>query len=145
MFQHTGTATLHAIRIALTGALALAAATLSTGCLSRRILIETEPSGAQVVVNQRLMGPGPIVVETADFGDMDLRVELPGYAPQWLVLPQPRPWWGYDPLLFLVEACPFPFRVERTFKVQLERQPVIDPKVLKDHAEAAAKESAPAP
>lgn len=121
----------------------LAAGILAGGCLTRRILIDTEPTGADVVVNQRHVGQGPVVIETADFGDLDLRVEVPGYVPQWLILPQPRPWWGYDPLLFLVEICPFPFQVDGSFTVRLEPQPAIDAKALQQRARDAAKQRPP--
>ncbi|MGH7145784.1 MAG: PEGA domain-containing protein [Planctomycetota bacterium] len=128
------------MRRAVTGLLsaALAAVALTcAGCFAQRIVIETEPVGAHVVVNERSMGNGPVAIQTADFGDLDLRVAAPGYTPTWERLPNPRPWWGYDPMLLLMEICPYPFTQDRVFKVKLTPQQPIDAELLDQHARAA--------
>lgn len=108
------------------------------GCFTRRIVIDTTPVSAEVFINQRSMGPSPVAIETADFGDLDLRIEAPGYVPVWRRLAQPRPWYGYDPMLFVLEMAPYPFRTEQVHRVELMPQPAIEPQQLNARAQAAA-------
>lgn len=127
----------------LAGALLAACWVAAGGCFARRIVIETEPTGAEVVINQRSVGRSPVAIQTADYGDLDLRIEAPGYAPVWQRLENRRPWYGYDPILFLLEVAPFPIHSNAVYRVQLAPQPPIDVKVLNQQAEKAAAEPLP--
>lgn len=59
--------------------LALAMTLTLAGCVERALVITTEPSGANVVVNQQWKGTTPYVVPFKHYGVYDIWIEHPGY------------------------------------------------------------------
>ena len=57
---------------------AISLATLS-GCVERALVITSDPSGAQVTVNQQWKGTTPFVVPFKHYGVYDIWIEHPGY------------------------------------------------------------------
>lgn len=83
-----------------------------SGCVERRISIETEPPGALVWVNDRQAGRTPVSVAFTHEGTYDLRLEKEGYEP--LVTPATTkgPVWDAVPLDFFAEILPVRARNE---------------------------------
>lgn len=88
------------------------AASALTGCVERRISIETDPPGALVWVNDRQAGRTPVSVAFTHEGTYDLRIEKEGYEP--LVTPATTdgPIWDTVPLDFFAEVLPVRARNE---------------------------------
>lgn len=51
------------------------------GCVERRLMITSEPSGARVFLNDRDVGVTPVEVDFTYFGVYDVRLRKPGYEP----------------------------------------------------------------
>ncbi len=50
-----------------------------TGCVERKLTINTEPQGAIVALNDEEIGTSPVTVEFNWYGDYKVRVEKDGY------------------------------------------------------------------
>jgi hypothetical protein len=90
-----------------------------TGCVERRIWIETEPSGALVWVNGAQVGRTPVDLAITHEGTYDLRIEKEGFEP--LVTPATTegPVWDTVPLDLIVEILPIKARNETRWKFTL--------------------------
>lgn len=100
---------------ALCGAMALA------GCVDRRISITSEPSGAQVFLNDTDVGRTPVEVNFTYFGTYDVRLHKDGYEPLVTKAKANAPiheWPGID-LLFL----PMPFTKETRIAWHFDMKP----------------------
>lgn len=96
----------------------LAFAALS-GCVERRIWIDTEPQGALVWVNDAQVGRTPVDLAITHEGTYDLRIEKEGFEP--LVTPATTsgPIWDTVPLDLIVEILPINARNETRWKFTL--------------------------
>ncbi len=56
------------------------ALTVLTGCVERRLTINTEPQGAMVVLNDQEIGTSPVTVSFNWYGDYWVRLSKNGYA-----------------------------------------------------------------
>ena len=72
---------MHRIRISFPALLVLvcAAIFLLTGCVERKLTINTEPAGALVWLNDEEIGAGPVTVEFNWYGDYKVRISKEGY------------------------------------------------------------------
>lgn len=59
----------------------LAAPLVAGGCVERRIVITSEPSGALVFLNDAEVGRTPVEVDFTYFGVYDVRLRKEGYEP----------------------------------------------------------------
>ena len=50
-----------------------------TGCVERKLTINTEPQGAIVTLNDEEIGTSPVTVGFEWYGDYDVRIAKPGY------------------------------------------------------------------
>lgn len=57
----------------------IALALLLTGCVERKLTINTEPQGAVVALNDEEIGTSPVTVGFEWYGDYDVRISKPGY------------------------------------------------------------------
>ncbi len=55
-------------------------AVAQTGCVERKLTINTEPQGALVVLNDEEIGTSPVTVEFDWYGDYKVRIEKDGYG-----------------------------------------------------------------
>jgi len=94
-------------RVTMTAVAALAAL---SGCVERRISIDTEPQGALVWLNDAQIGRTPVDVAFTHEGTYDLRLEKEGFEP--LVTPAKTtgPVWDVVPVDFVVEVLPIQAR-----------------------------------
>jgi hypothetical protein len=93
-----------------------------TGCVERRVWIDTEPPGALVWLNDTQLGRSPVDVGITHDGVYDLRIEKEGYEP--LVTPATvdGPLWDQVPLDFVVEVLPINARSETHWKFTLHKR-----------------------
>lgn len=109
-------------------ALLLVLAGLGTlpGCVTRRYTIRSNPPGAQVIVNDELIGPTPVSRSFTYYGDRQITLMKDGYATKTVIQPVKAPW--YDNLateFFTENFIPYTFRDEREFTYNLE--PAVPP------------------
>lgn len=76
---------------------------LLSGCSSRTLLIESEPSGAEVFVNDVALGRTPVRAGFRHFGVYDVLLTKEGYEPL-RVHPKVRAPWFEEPGLDLLAA-----------------------------------------
>jgi hypothetical protein len=74
---------------------------LSTGCVSRRMTVRTNPPGAVVEVNGNRIGTSPASMDFTYYGVYEFRITAPGY--ETLVVEQPvrPPWYQVPPADFV--------------------------------------------
>ena len=58
---------------------ALSSVLLFSGCVERKLTINTEPQGAIVALNDEEIGISPVTVEFNWYGDYNIRIEKQGY------------------------------------------------------------------
>ncbi len=85
---------------------AIAALVALSGCVERRISIDTEPPGALVWLNDAQIGRTPVDVAFTHEGTYDLRIEKEGYEPLMTPAKTTGPLWDAVPIDFVVEVLP---------------------------------------
>lgn len=117
-------------------ALALMTALPLTGCVKRTLLIESDPPGALVYLNDQEVGRTPVIVPFTWYGTYDVRLEKEGYRTLHTEQELEQPWWEHPGPDLFAEAIPDK-RVERSWFFELsEATPAdaVDPDVLLEHA-----------
>lgn len=69
----------NAIRLVLVSSLLLLSLSSFTGCVQRRLIIRSQPEGAIVTIDNRLIGRTPLSTEYTYSGGRELKLELDGY------------------------------------------------------------------
>lgn len=90
-----------------------------TGCVERKLIITSEPSGARVWVNDLDVGRTPAEVGFKFHGDYDVRLELEGHEPLWTIQSTKTPIYEFPPLDLIAEALPIRFRNEQRWHFEL--------------------------
>ena len=90
-----------------------------TGCVERRIWIDTDPPGALVWLNDAQLGRTPVAVSILHDGVYDLRLEKDGFEPIVTPATVDGPIWDQVPLDFFVEILPISARSETHWRFAL--------------------------
>ena len=100
---------------------------LVSGCVERRLTINTEPQGATVVLNDEEIGQSPVTVPFNWYGDYSVRINKDGFETLNTHKKLKRPWYDYFPFDFFAQFVN-PKRTvdsyEWTFKLAQRQQPV---------------------
>lgn len=107
-----------------------------TGCVKRTLLIESDPPGALVYLNDQEVGRTPITVPFTWYGTYDVRLEKDGYRTLHTEQELEQPWWENPGPDLFAEAIPNK-RVERSWFFELaQASPAddVDPDILLEHA-----------
>lgn len=110
------------IRTFTATSLSVAATVLSTGCVERRIWIDSDPPGALVWVNDTQLGRTPVDVGILHDGVYDVRLEKDGYEPIVTGATVDGPLWDKFPLDFVVEVLPVDAKNSTRWKFLLVRR-----------------------
>ncbi len=78
------------------------------GCLSRRLEITSEPSGALVTLNDQELGITPLSASFTHYGSYDILLEKAGCDPLRTHRTAWTPWYEFPPLDLGVSALPIP-------------------------------------
>jgi hypothetical protein len=101
--------------------------------------IVSEPPGASVTLNGRLIGAAPVDVPTSLFeyyGDYDVMLLADGYDPLLVRQNVPPPLYGYPFIDFISEVLwPFHVKDKRVFTYQLAPARIVPPDELQKNAE----------
>ncbi len=112
--SYLGSASRRAVIVVL-----LAAATC-TGCVRRRMTVRTAPAGAQVSVDNQIIGTSPAASSFVYYGTRDIRIEKPGYRTETIRKNIRPPWYQWPGIDFVTETLwPGEIRDERIIDVQL--------------------------
>ena len=103
----------------LVPSVALATSILLTGCIERRVWIETDPPGALVWLNDTQVGRSPVDVSITHHGIYDVRIEKEGYEPLVTSADTDGPMWDTVPLDFFVEILPIDAKCDARWKFLL--------------------------
>jgi len=83
---------------------------LLSGCVERRFLVETNPPGAMVFVNNKPYGPSPATVPFIYYGTYQITLVLDGYQTQIIRQKIDAPFYSYPPIDLLAENL-YPFKI----------------------------------
>src|SRR4051794_16633744 len=91
--------------------LSLGLAGLSTGCVTRRVFITSDPPGAAVYRNGQFIGTTPVSEPFVYYGKYRYLLVHDGYEPLDITQELETPWYEYPGIDFVSEAViPYPFR-----------------------------------
>jgi len=109
---------------------------LLSGCVKRTLLIESDPPGALVYLNDEEVGRTPVTVPFTWYGTYDVRLEMAGYRTLHTEQELAQPWWEHPGPDLFAEMVPDK-RVERQWSFALApATPAdeVDTDELLDHA-----------
>lgn len=107
-------------------ALVLAPALLLPGCLERQISITTDPPGAEVWLNDQLVGRTPLKTGFLFYGVYDVRVRKDGYEPLVTSKKAAQPWYETPPIDLAAAAIPARIRTDLDWHFVLQPSPPVD-------------------
>ena len=111
------------------------------GCLSRRVSITSEPSGATVWMNDVEVGRTPVEAQFLYYGTYDVKVELDGFEPLRTRARARTPIYEYPPLDLAANAVP---GAESVVKWHFTLTPAMERTLTKEALEAGMLERAKA-
>jgi hypothetical protein len=76
---------------------------LLSGCVERRLTINTEPMGAIVVLNDEEIGISPVTTSFEWYGDYNVRISKEGYETLKTHRKLKSPWYDYFPFDFFAQ------------------------------------------
>ena len=82
---------------------ALLAGILLAGCVERRLIINTEPDDALVVLNDEEIGQSPVTVPFEWYGDYNVRISKEGFQTLKTHRELKRPWYDKFPWDFFAQ------------------------------------------
>ena len=109
------------------------------GCVTRKLFIRSEPPGAQVILDGKLVGTTPYEEDFYSYGVRSLELRLPGFQRSFSEIDVWRPWWQVFPMSLITDVL-WPFMIDdhRTFSVPLVLyQDLSGPDEAQDEAQKA--------
>jgi len=97
-----------------------------TGCVERRLTINTEPQGAVVFLNDEEIGVSPVTVSFEWYGDYNVRISKEGYQTLKTHRKPARPWYDSFPFDFFAGVLN-PKRIVDTYEWTFELAPLQQP------------------
>jgi hypothetical protein len=98
---------------------------LLSGCVERKLTINTEPQGALIVLNDEEIGISPVTVSFEWYGDYWVRISKDGYENLNTHRPLKGPWYDHFPFDFFAQIIN-PHRTidsyEWTFALEAKKQ-----------------------
>jgi hypothetical protein len=99
---------------------------VSSGCVRRRLNVQSNPAGALVYVDNQQIGTTPCSVDFTYYGTREIRLVKPGYETLTINQPIPAPWYQFPPLDFVSEnLVPSKIRDNRTVCYNLAPQFIV--------------------
>jgi hypothetical protein len=108
---------------------------LPTGCVRRRLFVQSNPPGAMVFVDNQQIGNTPCSVDFTYYGTREIRLVKPGFETLTVNQPIPTPWYEVPPVDFVSENL-VPSRLvdHRTVAFNLQPQVIVPTDQLLDRA-----------
>jgi hypothetical protein len=86
--------------------LAAIMAILSSGCVERRLTINTSPTDAKVILNDEYIGTSPVTVSFNWYGTYNIRIEKDGFTTLDTHRKLNAPWYDHFPFDFFAQISP---------------------------------------
>lgn len=109
----------------LLAALVLSATILTPGCIERTMVIRTEPTGADVVIDGEEVGKSPVTMPFQNYGTRQLIFSARGCRRKKLLQPVRAPWYETFPIDFFVEMI-WPWTVRDLHVYSYKLEPIKD-------------------
>ena len=94
----------------------------STGCVSRRLMVNSTPPGAMVLMEGREIGYTPTAVDFTYYGTREVTLIKDGYGTTTKLVPVRAPWYQWPGIDFFSDNL-LPFRVTDRQTVAFDLQP----------------------
>ncbi len=98
------------------------AATLVTGCVERKLTINTEPQGALVTLNDEQLGVSPVTVPFSWYGNYGVRISKEGYETLDTARKLKAPLHDYAPFDLFAQVL-YPGRIVDSYEWTFELKP----------------------
>lgn len=135
----TGQRALHRL---LMGVCAGAILFATTGCVHRRMTIDSVPQGAQVLLDGENIGYTPASINFDYYGTHEVTLRKDGYETHTSPLKVPMPWYQVPPLDFVSDNfLPFKARDRQYFSFQLQPKVVVPTEELLNRANVLRSEA----
>jgi hypothetical protein len=96
------------------------------GCVERKLTINTEPTGAIVVLNDEEIGTSPVTTSFEWYGDYNVRISKEGYETLKTHRNLKAPWYDYFPFDFFA-GCLNPKRTVDSYQWSFTLAPLTEP------------------
>lgn len=114
---------------------------LTSGCVSRSMTIESEPSGAQISINGKKAGVTPLKYKFEFYGTYIFVLEKEGYRPKKVYQKVAAPLYEKFPIdLFSDVLIPAKIKDNRKYSYKLDKNEKPDVKKLLERAEVMRKD-----
>lgn len=100
---------------------------VASGCIERRFVVNSEPSGAAVLRNNVPIGAAPADDHFLYYGKYKFTLVKDGYETLNVEQDVPQPWYEYPPLDFIVETL-LPWKIRDTRRFTYQMQPAVLPR-----------------
>ncbi len=110
----------------LTAALMIWAALITSGCVDRKITINTDPADAVVILNDEEIGTSPVSVGFEWYGDYNVEIRKAGFETLKTHRQLPRPWYDRFPADFFAQIL-WPKRISDHYTWEFKLTPYIQP------------------
>jgi PEGA domain len=116
-------------------ALVIALSLVNSGCVRRRLFVQSNPPGAMLFVDNQQIGTTPCSVDFTYYGTRQLRLVKPGFETLTVNQPIPTPWYEVPPVDFVSENL-VPSRLidHRSVAFNLQPQVIVPTEQLLDRA-----------
>ena len=109
---------------------------LIPGCLRRRMIVRSNPSGATVYIDNQQIGTTPCSTDFIYYGTRELRLVKPGYETLTINQPIPTPWYEIPPIDFVSEnLIPHEIQDYRTLSYNMVPQVIVPTEQLLNRAQ----------
>jgi hypothetical protein len=116
-------------------ALLLAIALIPTGCVRRRLFVQSNPPGAMLFVDNQQIGTTPCSVDFIYYGTRQIRLVKPGFETLTVNQPIPTPWYQVPPIDFVSEnLVPTNLIDHRSVAFNMQPQVIVPTDQLLDRA-----------
>uniref|UniRef100_A0A7C2JZ99 PEGA domain-containing protein n=1 Tax=Schlesneria paludicola TaxID=360056 RepID=A0A7C2JZ99_9PLAN len=117
-------------------ALLLAGSLLSTGCVSRRMTVISDPPGALVLLEGREIGYTPVSVDFTYYGTRELTLIKDGYETLTVSQPVAKPWYQQPVVEFFADnLTPGHVTDRHQFRFTLQPQRIVPNDELRQRGE----------
>lgn len=104
------------------------------GCVERRLYLRTEPPGARVYMDGRLVGESPLEVPFDHYGRPEVIARFPGRRPARVRADLAPPLWQLFPLDLAAELVPWTLVDRHDLSLELGPADSMDPEALGSRA-----------
>lgn len=106
----------------LRGSVLVFAVVVLTGCVERRLTINTNPQGAMVILNDQEIGTSPVTVPFNWYGDYWVRIRADGYETLDTHRELKAPFYDYLPFDFVVQIL-YPGHITNAYEWTFDLAP----------------------